>query len=221
MFTGLIEATGQISRLQRQGRGARITVSSDTLSWDDVTLGDSIAVSGACLTVVDLEPNAFSADLSDETLKLTCFGGYRTGQPVNLEKAMLPTDRLGGHLVSGHVDGVGRVVRIEREKAGWQIFVEPPASLVRYIATKGSITVDGCSLTVNAWEGQSFRLTIVPHTLESTILKTYEVGSRVHLEVDLIARYLEQLLKHGQNSPGLSMQQLTAWGYGGQNNPDQ
>jgi riboflavin synthase len=169
-----------------------------------VKLGDSIATNGVCLTVTALGQQSFQADLSGETLSRTLFGQYRQGQLVNLEKALLPTTRLGGHLVSGHVDGIASVVQIEKTGQSWQIWLQPPAGLSRYIAEKGSVTVDGISLTVNELKGDLFRLTIVPHTARETTIQQFRNGSQLHLEVDLLARYLERLLQGRQPSADTS-----------------
>ncbi len=194
MFTGIIEAIGELKKVEARGGDLRVTIKSHTLDFSDVKLGDSIASNGVCLTVTAQGPDWFSADLSAETLKRTLFGSYQVGQRINLEKALLPSTRLGGHLVSGHVDGVATITKIVAEGRAWQVFVKAPAELSRYIAEKGSITVDGISLTVNELLGAEFRLTIVPHTAMETTMSAWKVGSVVHIEVDLIARYLERLL---------------------------
>ena len=203
MFTGIIEATGKLNAIRRQGADLSITISSDHLDFTDVKLGDSIASNGVCLTVTALGKHSFDADVSSETLAHTLFGQYQTGQVINLEKAMLPTTRMGGHIVSGHVDGVSQVVKLEQSGRAWQVWLALPKQLARYIATKGSITVDGISLTVNELSQGAFRLTIVPHTAQHTTIAALKVGSKVHLEVDLIARYLERLLnKDNAGAPG-------------------
>ena len=164
------------------------------MEWSDVALGDSIATSGVCLTAVHLPGDGFMADVSIETLNLTTVGHWKTGSRVNLEKALTPRSRLGGHIVSGHVDGVGEILSRKREARSEKFVVRAPAELAKYIAHKGSITVDGISLTVNSVTGNEFDLNIVPHTLEKTVIDEYRPGSKVNLEVDLIARYLERLL---------------------------
>jgi riboflavin synthase len=194
MFTGIIQSVGQIRRLEPRGGDVRLTIATGKLPLADVALGDSIAVNGVCLTAVALAPDAFSADVSRETLSLTTLGDLAPGSPVNLEKALTLATPLGGHLVSGHVDGVGRVLERREDARSWRLRIEAPAELARYIAHKGSICVDGVSLTVNAVDGASFDLNIVPHTLDETIIVHYQAGTRVNLEVDLIARYLERLL---------------------------
>ncbi len=195
MFTGIIQAQGSIAEMQQRGGDMRLQINADKLDLSDVFLGDSIAVNGVCLTVVELTDIGFSADVSNETLLLTSLGRLKTGSPVNLEKALTLADRLGGHLVSGHVDGVGTVISRSNDGRSVRFVIEAPAVLARYIAHKGSICVDGTSLTVNAVDGASFELNIVPHTLNETIMGDYQAGSEVNLEVDLIARYLERLLQ--------------------------
>ena len=194
MFTGIIEAVGTIVAMTNKGQDISLRIQSGKLDLADVRLGDSIATNGVCLTVVQLPGDGYVADLSAETLKRTGFVHYRPGQSVNLEKALMPTSRLGGHLVSGHVDGVGEVVATTPLGRAVEYWIEAPAELARYIAEKGSITVDGISLTVNSVEGARFRLTIVPHTTQETTIAQWRVGSRVNLEVDVIARYLERLI---------------------------
>lgn len=194
MFTGIIEAVGSIRSLTPKGGDVRVQVATGKLDLSDVKLGDSIAVNGICLTVVELPGDGFCADVSRETLARTALVNLRQGSKVNLEKALLPTTRLGGHLVSGHVDGVGEVIKREDNARAIQFAIRAPKELARYIAMKGSITVDGTSLTVNSVNGSEFELTIVPHTLQETIMADYQRGHLVNLEIDLIARYLERLL---------------------------
>ena len=194
MFTGIIESLGTITKLDNRGNDIRLTVSSPTLDMTDVSLGDSIATNGVCLKVTEMGADYYCADVSAETIKLTGFAHYGTGSKVNLEKAMRPTDRLGGHIVSGHVDGVGEISKIIKHTDYIEFWVKAPTSLAKYIAHKGSITVDGISLTVNEVSGAEFMLWIIPHTLQETIMSTYKVGTRVNLEVDVIARYLERLM---------------------------
>jgi len=194
MFTGIIQSVGQLQSMRPQGGDQRITVATGKLSMADVVLGDSIAVNGVCLTAIDFDKQSFQADVSNETLACTTLGDLTVGAPVNLEKALLPTTRMGGHLVSGHVDGVGEVVALESDGRSVRFTLRAPQELARYIATKGSICVEGISLTVNNVEGQEFGLNIVPHTLEETNLNNAEVGRLVNLEVDIIARYLERML---------------------------
>ncbi len=194
MFTGIIEAVGTIVAMESKGSDVSVRVRSGKLDLRDVKLGDSIATNGVCLTVVQLPGDGYIADVSGETIARTGFADYQAGQRVNLEKALMPTSRLGGHLVSGHVDGVGKIVAVKPQGRAMEYWVEAPRELARYIAEKGSITVDGISLTVNSVEGARFRLTIVPHTSGETTVGEWKVGSRVNLEVDVIARYLERLV---------------------------
>lgn len=215
MFTGIIEATGTLAKAEAKGGDLRVTIQSDTFDFSDVKLGDSIASNGVCLTVTSLGVNWFTADLSKETLNHTLFGHYRQGQRINLEKALLPTTRLGGHLVSGHVDGVATITKIDADGRSWQVLVKPAAELCRYIAHKGSVTIDGISLTVNELINQEFRLTIVPHTAMETTMSHWRVGSQVHLEVDLLARYLERLLQPSSSASkaGVSLTLLQQSGF--------
>jgi len=194
MFTGIIQAVGRIAAIEKHGIDARLRIDTGTFDMSDVQLGDSIAVSGVCLTALECGANAFSADVSSETLTRTTLGSLRTGSRVNLEKALTPASRLGGHLVSGHVDGVGEVTERSADARSVRFRIQAPAALARYIAAKGSICLDGVSLTVNVVDGAQFELNIVPHTLQATTLDEYQPGRRVNLEVDLIARYLERLL---------------------------
>jgi riboflavin synthase len=194
LFTGIVQAVGRVVAIEPKQQDFRLRVASGTLGLDDVRLGDSIAVNGVCLTVVELPGDGFWADVSAETLRCTTFDELKAGSAANLEKALTPTTRLGGHLVSGHVDGVGEMV--ERSPAGRseRFRIRAPAALAKYIAEKGSICVDGISLTVNAVDGAIFELNIVPHTLQETTLGAFRPGRRVNLEVDIIARYLERLV---------------------------
>jgi riboflavin synthase len=194
MFTGIIEAVGEVVAMEPAGGDRRVRVRTGKLDLSDVVLGDSIAVSGVCLTVVDLPGDGFWADVSGETLARTAFSRMGVGTRVNLEKALTPTTRLGGHLVSGHVDGVGRVEERRPAARSVAFHIRAPDTLARYIAEKGSICVDGVSLTVNGVEGARFTLNIVPHTLQETTLEAWQPGREVNLEVDVIARYLERLL---------------------------
>jgi riboflavin synthase len=194
MFTGIIQAVGKIVHLEKVSGDVRLRIDTGTLDMRDVQNGDSVAVSGVCLTAIEHDASGFSADVSGETLARTTLAGLRPGTRMNLEKALTPSSRLGGHLVSGHVDGVGEVIERNVEARSVRFRVQAPAALARYIATKGSICLDGVSLTVNAVDGRQFDLNIVPHTLQATTLGEVQPGSRVNLEVDLIARYLERLL---------------------------
>lgn len=194
MFTGIIQAVGRIAAIDARGGDNRARIHTADLDLGDVALGDSIAVSGVCLTVVALPGDGFEADVSGETLSRTAFSRLTPGSRVNLEKALTPTTRLGGHLVSGHVDGVGRVESRDPEARSIRFTIRAPDGLARYIAEKGSICVDGVSLTVNAVDGARFDLNIVPHTLAQTTLDEFAPGREVNLEVDIIARYLERLV---------------------------
>ncbi|PPE73005.1 riboflavin synthase [Solimonas fluminis] len=193
MFTGIIEALGRIASVETVGGDRRMRFQAPGYLKGS-GLGDSIAVNGVCLTAVEFSDDHFIADLSAETLNLTTAGRWQAGQAVNLERALTPSKPLGGHLVSGHVDGVGRLVGKHEEARSWRMQFEAPAELARYIARKGSICIDGISLTVNEVEGSRFGVNIVPHTLTHTTLGGLAVGDPVNLEVDQIARYLERLL---------------------------
>jgi len=194
MFTGIIQAVGQIAQVERRGGDVRLHVRTGKLDLGDVAAGDSIAVNGVCLTAVELPGDGFVADVSRETLSLTSLGGLASGSRCNLEKALTLATRLGGHLVSGHVDGLGTVVERHDDARSVRFTIQAPDALARYIAHKGSIAVDGTSLTVNTVDGARFELNIVPHTLQETVMSDYAAGRQVNLEVDLVARYLERLL---------------------------
>lgn len=194
MFTGIIEAVGTITALTPKGADISVTVESGTLDLSDVKLGDSIATNGVCLTVVELTGKGYVADLSLETLKRTAFTDYKSGQKVNLEKAMLATTRFGGHMVSGHVDEVGEIIARDHTGRAIEFWVKAPDHLAKYISEKGSVSIDGISLTVNAIRGNEFKLTIVPHTAAETTMESFQAGRKVNVEVDVIARYLERLM---------------------------
>jgi len=193
MFTGIVEATGRIVRTEPRGGDVRLVVDAGTLGLDDVAIGDSIAVCGVCLTAVAIEGNAFVVDVSNETLSRTSLGTLGDGARVNLEKALRLADRLGGHLMAGHVDGLGRVVAIEADARSQRWTFELPAELARYAAPKGSIAIDGVSLTVNEVDGRRFGVNLIPHTIDVTTLGERKVGDAVNIEVDLVARYVERL----------------------------
>lgn len=196
MFTGIIQTVGQIERTTPMGEDVRLSITCNGLDMQDVIVGDSIAVNGVCLTAISLSDSHFEAHVSKETLSVTVgFEAAEEGhtKPVNLEKALRLNDRLGGHLVSGHVDGVGQVVRFEELGDCWRLDVRAPHVLSKYIAIKGSICVDGVSLTVNNVDKDIFSMNLIPHTLENTTLKNLGIGSRVNLEVDQIARYVERM----------------------------
>jgi riboflavin synthase len=207
MFTGIVEAVGTIAAITPTGQDVSITINTESLDMSDVKLGDSIATNGVCLTVVAKTSHSYRADLSVETLKKSGFAHYQVGSKVNLEKAMLPTTRFGGHIVSGHVDAVGEI--IERNIVGRSIefWIAVPKVITKYIAEKGSITVDGISLTVNDLRKNAFKLTIVPHTSSQTTIDEFQVGRVVNLEVDVLARYMERLLRadHEENEPSPSI----------------
>lgn len=194
MFTGIIEGVGRLATLEHRGGDVRLTIDVGSLPFDAVQLGESIAVNGVCLTVIEFDARSFAADASNETLALTTLGAIAIGDAVNLERAMRPTDRLGGHLVSGHVDGLGRVERIEPDARAQRWRFSVPAPLLRYIAKKGSICVDGVSLTVNEVDDAGFDVALIPHTVAHTRFAHTHVGDAVNLEIDLVARYVERLL---------------------------
>lgn len=194
MFTGIVEAVGEVTACEQRGGDLRLRVKAGDLDLAGLQLGDSVSTNGVCLTVVELPGDGYVADVSAETLAMTTIGDWSEGTPVNLERALTPQTRMGGHLVSGHVDGVGEVVSRHPDARSERFRLRAPRELAKYIAHKGSITVDGTSLTVNRVEGAEFELNIVPHTLEKTVIGTYKPGTRINLEVDLIARYLERLL---------------------------
>jgi len=219
MFTGIIQAVGQVSRVEARGGDLRLQIKTGDLDLSDVKLGDSIATSGVCLTAVALSADGFVADVSNETLAFSTLNSWVTGTPVNLEKALTLSTALGGHLVSGHVDGVGVVLERKMEARSIRFTIEAPAELAKYIAHKGSICVDGASLTVNRVGGCQFDLNIVPHTQGETIFNGYAAGSKVNIEVDQVARYLERLLlgeKAAENTDangGVTLSQLADRGF--------
>lgn len=194
MFTGIIEAVGRIAARETRGGDLRLRIAVGGLRFDDVALGESIAVSGVCLTVVESDAGHFWADVSNETLARTTLGRMQVGDPVNLERAMRPTDRFGGHLVAGHVDGLGLVASIGSDARSQRWRFEAPPALLRYVAEKGSICVDGVSLTVNSVDAVAFGVNLVPHTIAHTAFAALGTGAQVNLEVDLVARYVERLL---------------------------
>ncbi|WP_373083463.1 riboflavin synthase [Zhongshania sp.] len=219
MFTGIIEACGKIAATELRSGDLRLRVQSAELPMREVKLGDSIATNGVCLTVVELLADGYWADVSRETLAHSSFAQAKVGQVVNLERAMLASSRFDGHIVSGHVDGIGRIVSCEQDARSVRLRIEAPAELGRYIATKGSICVDGVSLTVNRIDGRVFDLNIVPHTAAQTIIQHYRPGSVVNLEVDVVARYLERLLQaqsgggDSTGAKGVSMATLAENGF--------
>ena len=218
MFTGIIQAVGKVVAMQPSGGDLRLRIDTGKLALDDVALGDSICTNGVCLTVIELPGDGYWADVSVETLNFTTLGKLQPGARVNLEKALTPASRLGGHIVSGHVDGVGEVVILQEDARSIRVAVDAPAALARYIAHKGSICVDGTSLTVNAVKGARFELNIIPQTMAETVFGEYRPGTPVNLEVDVIARYLERLVlgdaaADPEASGGLSLATLADNGY--------
>lgn len=194
MFTGIIQDVGQVASREMRGVDARVVITTKNLDLADTAIGDSISVQGVCLTVVSLTRGSFTADVSHETLSLTTLGELKVGSPVNLEPALRAGDRLGGHLVSGHVDGVAQVAETGADGDSLRVKITVPADLARYVARKGSVTVDGVSLTVNEVEGATFGVNLIPHTQTVTTLGRLQPGTRVNLEVDQMARYAERLL---------------------------
>ncbi len=214
MFTGIVQAVGKIEAIVSKGSDSSLEIACGKLPLEEVRVGDSIAVSGVCLTAVALTRTGFAADVSRETLTRTTLGEARVGTLVNLELAMTPKTRLGGHLVLGHVDGIGSVTACWEDGRSVRLRIKAPAELARYIAAKGSICVEGVSLTVNRVEGAEFEVNLVPHTLAETTLGMITVGARVNLEVDLIARYLERLLLGEQAAEaGVSLELLKRYGW--------
>lgn len=216
MFTGIIQSVGKILSIEKSATDSRFSVHLGTLDLSDITIGDSVAVSGVCLTAVEFGSNSMMADVSAETLSCTTLGQLTTEDRVNLELALRPSDRLGGHLVSGHVDGVGEVVERYQDGRSERINIVAPSALSRYIAAKGSVCVDGVSLTVNEVDGDRFGVNIVPHTIDQTNLGRCQAGVAVNVEIDVIARYLERLLTTGRGSDGAGDEIILA---GGKNSP--
>jgi riboflavin synthase len=212
MFTGLIKAKGTISAMQQRGGDVRLTVSSPGLPWASYEVGESISVNGVCLTAVALHSDGFDMDVSNETLSVTALNGLDIGSDVNLEPAISVGERLGGHLVSGHVDCVGVVKSLSTDARSTRLSIEIPVEYARYVARKGSVCVDGVSLTINAVSGNHFEVNIIPHTAAVTIIEHYRVATVVNIEVDLLARYIERLLMKDEG--GLSLDFLREHGYG-------
>ncbi|MCG6118945.1 MAG: riboflavin synthase [Aquimonas sp.] len=206
MFTGIIESIGRIRALEPVGGDVRLHIDTGTLDMQSVVLGESIAVSGVCLTVIAFDTASFAADVSNETLSRTTLGGLRPGSAVNLERAMRADSRFGGHMVSGHVDGVGEVVSVGEDARSQRWRFRVPTQLARYIAEKGSVCIEGTSLTVNAVEGSEFEVNLVPHTVAHTNFGELGTGAPVNIEVDLVARYLERLVAaHGIGDSGFGI----------------
>jgi len=211
MFTGIIKTKGKISAMDKRGGDVRLSVRSNGLPWSDYEVGESIAVNGVCLTAVALHADGFDTDVSVETLDVTGLGGLVIDSAVNLEPAISLGERLGGHLVSGHVDCTGKVIARSADARSIRLGIKIPKEYARYVAKKGSVCVDGVSLTVNEVSGNTFDLNIIPHTAECTIIDDYAVGTVVNVEVDLLARYLERLLD--KDDDGVSIDFLKAHGY--------
>jgi riboflavin synthase len=201
VFTGIVQATGEIKAVTPRGGDVEIVVESPTLGFANVAIGDSIAVNGCCLTVTRLEEDSFAADASRETLNVTTLGAWEVGSTVNLEKALCAGQALGGHYVTGHVDGIAQVISLQSDARSTRLEFEVPMNLAKYIAKKGSACIDGVSLTVNEVAQRTFSVNLIPHTLAVTVLKDYRIGTRVNLEVDIIARYLERLTNTHSAAP--------------------
>ena len=212
MFTGIIEAVGRIERIEPQGGDLRLTISCADLPWKEFAVGESIAINGVCLTAVEFQQNGFVADVSVETIRVTALANLATGSKVNLEPSVRLGERLGGHLVSGHVDCIGQIKTRETDARSVKLVVGIPLEISRYVAKKGSVCVDGVSLTVNEVSDNSFSVNIISHTAEATIIGDYRTGTEVNVEVDLLARYVERLLGNGDES-AITKETLRAHGY--------
>ncbi len=218
MFTGIIETIGKIKNIEKNDTDARFLVQTSGLDLTDVAVGDSICVNGVCLTVTSLPGDGFWTDVSGETLMRTTLSDLEINSPVNLEKSLLPTTRMGGHLVSGHVDGVGEVMEKNNAGRSVQFQIQVPETLAKYIAEKGSVCIDGVSLTINRVVAATLEINIIPHTLQETIIGSYAVGQNVNIEVDIIARYLERLLigdSTSESMPTITLELLKRHGYTG------
>lgn len=223
MFTGIIQACGTVTSLQKAEGDYRLVIASDSLNFNEIMLGDSVAVSGVCLTVTELNGETFSADVSNETMQCTNLGELKSGALVNLELSLKPESRMGGHIVSGHVDGLAILNTKTKDDGSLVLNFTAPAELAHYVARKGSVCIDGISLTVNEVDGVNFSVNIIPHTAIETTIQSYEVGRKVNLEVDLISRYLERLLQKNDLSElkkrddisgeGLSLELLRTSGF--------
>jgi riboflavin synthase len=213
MFTGIIEELGVVESVEARSDGARLRLRCKTVI-EDASIGASIAVNGVCLTATGLLPNGFAADAAAETLRRSTLGALKKGDQVNLERPLAAGGRLGGHIVQGHVDGVGEIVGIEQLRGGdWWLKVRAPEALTRYTAEKGSIAIDGISLTVAALEGGVVSVSVIPHTYASTVLRERRPGDRVNIECDILAKYVERLLGGRAGSGGLTEDKLREWGY--------
>jgi riboflavin synthase len=212
MFTGIVKAKGRIDRIEDRGGDKRFVVVSDGITWRDFEIGESISVNGVCLTAVKLHEHGFATDVSVETLEVSALGEIDTGAAVNLEPSVSLGERLGGHLVSGHVDCVGTIASVRRDARSIRLAVRIPAEFGRYVARKGSVCIDGVSLTVNEVSSDGFDVNIIPHTAEVTIIGGYAEGTRVNIEVDVVARYLERLITADEDS-GITKEFLRAHGY--------
>ena len=194
MFTGIVQASGIVESIEERGGDKRFKLQSPELGFDGVQLGDSICVNGVCLTVIEMSDDAFLTDVSVETLQCTTFKDLQSGARVNLEKSLTPNTAMGGHFVTGHVDGLGKVTQIEKDARSVRFWLEVAPELAKYIAAKGSVCIDGTSLTVNEVENCVFGINIIPHTFENTLFSQYHVGTEVNIEIDLVARYVERLV---------------------------
>ena len=212
MFTGIVQAIGTVTNVESRAGDWRLTIELPDFDLSGYRAGESICVNGVCLTAVDLDTHAFSADVSTETMNVTTLGALRVGSKVNIEPSLALGDRLGGHLVSGHVDCVGTVVSRKHDARSLRLKVEIPAEFARYVVRKGSVAVDGVSLTINQVSAATIELNIIPHTAESTIMVEYRAGTRVNIEVDIVARYIERMLSDADNG-GISMETLREYGY--------
>jgi len=213
MFTGIISAIGKITAIEHKGGDCRFAINTGKLPLSDTQLGDSIAVNGVCLTAVELGKQHFCADVSNETLFRSTLKTAAVGTPVNLELALTPTTRMGGHIVSGHVDGIGELVELKSDARSWRLTFKAPDDLAKYIAEKGSITIDGISLTVNTVSRDGFSVNIIPHTFAKTTLSQLRIGDRVNLETDIIGKYVERLTSPWKSEGGLSMKTLAENGF--------
>lgn len=213
MFTGIIKAIGNIEKIEPQGGDLRLTIVSEDLPWGEFAVGESISINGVCLTAVKVLDNGFVADVSVETTSVTALANLAPGSKVNLEPSVSLGERLGGHLVSGHVDCVGRIKARETDARSVRLVIEIPTEYSRYVARKGSVCIDGVSLTVNEVSDNTFSVNIIPHTAEVTIIGDYRTGTEVNIEVDLLARYVERLFDRGDES-AITREFLKAHGYG-------